>query len=172
MHAPFEVDIVDNSPADSDRESTEPALAIPVDRVNFIIEKLREFDAPDSPTGEYDDTYAPTFDAENQDALEDREDQDRNIPVMQELKSYIDDLTVDEQVDLVALVWLGREVDGSARDWTGIREEAAAAYNGRTLDYLLGTALAADFLEEALSLLGYELDRTRPDGQAFGARFH
>lgn len=163
---------MDNSPTDPDPESAGPALAIPIDRVNFIIEKLREYDAPDSPTGDDDDTYAPPFDAEDQGDLEEREHQDRNIPVMQELKSYIDDLTVDEQVDLVALVWLGRETDGSARDWPEIRDEAAAAYNGRTLDYLLGTALAADFLEEALSLLGYELDRARPDGQAFGARFH
>jgi hypothetical protein len=37
----------------------------------------------------------------------------------------------------------------------GGAEEAARAHNARTVEYLIGTPLVADFLEEALSKLGY-----------------
>ena len=75
----------------------------------------------------------------------------------------INSLSEDEQIDLAALMWLGRD-DYSARDWPTVPEEAARAHNERTANYLLGTPLLADFLEEGLSLLGrsceeFEMDR-------------
>jgi hypothetical protein len=66
--------------------------------------------------------------------------------------SLVNSLSQDEQIDLVALSWLGRD-DYSASDWPAVRAEAARAHNERTADYLLGTA-AGHFLEEGLSLLG------------------
>ena len=39
-----------------------------------------------------------------------------------------------------------------------MREEAARAHNQRTADYLLGTPLLGDFLEEGLSMLGYSCE--------------
>jgi len=83
--------------------------------------------------------------------------------VQEELTSLINSLSEDEQIDLVALAWLGRN-GYSASDWPAVREEAARAHNERTADYLLGTPLVADFLEEGLSLLGgsceeYEIER-------------
>ena len=69
----------------------------------------------------------------------------------------INSLSVDEQIDLVALAWLGRD-DYSAADWPAVREEAARAHNQRTADYLLGTPLLGDFLEEGLSMLGYSCE--------------
>ncbi len=73
--------------------------------------------------------------------------------MVEELTSFINCLSEDEQIDLVALTWLGRD-DYSATDWPTVRAEAAHAHNQRTAGYLLGTPLLADFLEEGLSLLG------------------
>ncbi len=86
----------------------------------------------------------------NVEVLEEHEDD----PVVEELTSLINSLSEDEQIDLVALAWLGRD-DYSASDWTTVREEAARAHNQRTADYLLGMPLVGDYLEEGLSMLGY-----------------
>jgi len=78
-------------------------------------------------------------------------------PVLYELTSLINDMNEDEQIDLVALAWLGR--DGiAASDWTEIRREAARAHNERTADYLLGMPQLGDFLEEGLSMLGHSCE--------------
>jgi hypothetical protein len=73
--------------------------------------------------------------------------------VVEELTSFIDTLSEDEQIDLVALAWLGRDGNGAA-DWPATRREAARAHNDRTAAYLIGTPMLADFLEEGLSVLG------------------
>ncbi len=39
-----------------------------------------------------------------------------------------------------------------------MREEAARAHNDRTAEYLIGTPLVGDFLEEGLSKLGYSCE--------------
>jgi hypothetical protein len=129
-------------PIDTDRE-----LAISPEKVCFIIVKAREFDAKDEVT-EPDPGSNPSDD---QDAavLEDHADD----PVVEELTSLIDSLSEDEQIDLVALAWLGRD-DNEASDWPAVRDEAARAHNRRTSSYLLGMPLLSDFLEEGLSLLG------------------
>jgi len=78
-------------------------------------------------------------------------------PTQQELRTFIDMLTEDEQVDLVALTWLGRG-DGTLDDWSDLREEAARLHNNRTAAYLLGKPMLADHLEEGLSLLGFSCE--------------
>jgi uncharacterized protein DUF3775 len=122
-------------------------LTISPEKVCFIIVKAREFDAKDQVT-EPDPGSNPSDDG-NAAILEDHDDD----PVVEELTSFINCLSEDEQIDLVALAWLGRE-DYSAGDWATVRAEAARAHNKRTADYLLGTPLLPDFLEEGLSLLG------------------
>jgi hypothetical protein len=77
--------------------------------------------------------------------------------VVEEIASFINSLSEDEQIDLVALAWLGRD-DYAASDWTEVRAEAARAHNERTAEYLLGTPMVGDFLEEALSMLGYSCE--------------
>jgi len=87
-------------------------------------------------------------------------------PVVEELTSFISSLGEDEQIDLVALAWLGRD-DNTIEDWPALREEAARAHStrtGHTANYLLGMPLVSDYLEEALSLFGqscedFEIDR-------------
>jgi len=126
----------------------EVTLAISPEKVCFIIVKAREFDAKDELT-EPDPGSNPTDDMEIS-VLEEHADD----PVVEELTSLINALSEDEQVDLVALMWLGRD-DYAARDWSAVREEAARAHNDRTAEYLIGTPLVGDFLEEGLSKLGY-----------------
>ncbi len=123
-------------------------LAISPEKVCFIVVKAREFDAKDE-VSEPDPGSNPSDDRDVA-VLEDHEDD----PVVEELTSFIDALSEDEQIDLVALAWLGRD-DYSARDWPAVREDAARAHNDRTAAYLLGIPLLGDFLEEGLSLLGY-----------------
>src|SRR5579885_3337201 len=118
------------------------------EKVCFIVLKAREFDAKDSVT-EVDPGSNPSDD-KGISVLEDH----RDDPVVEELRSLINSLSEDEQIDLVALAWLGRD-DYTAGDWPAVREEAAQAHNQHTADYLLGIPLRGDFLEEGLSMLGY-----------------
>jgi hypothetical protein len=75
-------------------------------------------------------------------------------PTQQELRTFINALTEDEQIDLVTLTWLGRG-DGEVAEWDEMREEALRLHNNRTAQYLLGKPMLADHLEEGLSQLGY-----------------
>jgi Protein of unknown function (DUF3775) len=132
-------------------DKDESPLTISPEKVCFIIIKAREFGAKDEVT-EPDPGSNPSDDKDTA-VLEDHEDD----PVVEELTSLINSLSEDEQVDLVALAWLGRE-EYSASDWLTVREEAARAHNQRTADYLLGMPLVGDFLEEGLSVLGYSCE--------------
>ncbi len=129
----------------------ESPLTISPEKVCFIIIKAREFDAKDEVT-EPDPGSNPSDDM-GVEVLEEHSDD----PVVEEITSLINSLSEDEQIDLVALTWLGRD-DYSAADWTTVREEAARAHNQRTAEYLLGTPLLGDFLEQGLSMLGYSCE--------------
>ena len=83
-------------------------------------------------------------------------DQEDDLTV-QELKSMVDDLEPDQQVSLVALMWLGRG-DFDAADWQSALDEAGKSWTPRTADYLIGTPLVADYLAEGLSELDYSPD--------------
>ena len=126
-------------------------LTISPEKVCFIIIKAREFDVKDAVTDP--DPGSNPSDDKDAAVLEDHSDD----PVVEELTSLINSLSVDEQVDLVTLAWLGRD-DYTADDWAAVREEAAAAHNRRTASYLLGMPLLGDFLEEGLSMLGYSCE--------------
>src|SRR5689334_15894564 len=114
-----------------------PELMISPEKVAFLIEKAREFDVkeldsdPDSGSNGADD--------EMLDVLEDN----GRDPVMRELTGFINALTEDEQIDLVALMRLGRG-DGSLAEWKDLRREAAEGRNGRTARYLLGEPMLGD----------------------------
>lgn len=124
-----------------------PDLSISAEKLCFIIAKAREFDVKDVVT-DPDDSSNPTDDA-NLAVLEDHKDD----PVVQELTAVINAMSVDEQVDLVALTWLGRG-DGNLEDWADLRAEATRAHNRRTAAYLLGMPLLADHLDDAISQFG------------------
>jgi hypothetical protein len=113
--------------------------------------KAREFDVKDVVTNPEDSSSA-TDDAMAS-VLEDRSDD----PVAQELRGFISALNEDEQIDLVALTWLGRG-DGTIADWDDLRAEASRAHNSRTAAYLLGIPLLADYLEEGMAQFGLSCD--------------
>jgi len=132
-------------------EDQPSVLTISPEKVFFVIVKRREFDAKDVVT---DPSPGSNPSDDNERAiLEDH----ANDPVVEELTSFINSLSEDEQIYIVALAWLGRD-DYSAEDWEDVRQEASRAHNERTAGYLLGTPLLGDFLEEGLSLLGYSLE--------------
>ena len=139
------------TPTDGTRDEDAQTLVISSEKVCFIIIKAKEYDAKDEIT-EPDPGSNPSDDKDAA-VLEDHEDD----PVVEELTSLIDSLSEDEQIDLVALAWLGRD-DYSATDWLAVREEAARAHNERTAEYLLGMPLVGDFLAEGLSMLGYSCE--------------
>ncbi len=124
-----------------------PELAISPEKLCFIVVKAHEFDAKDIVTDP--DSGSNAADDAMLSVLEDHKDD----PVVFELRGFIGALTEDEQIDLVALAWLGRG-DGSLADWEELRAEAARAHNKRTASYLLGMPLLADYLEEGLSEFG------------------
>jgi hypothetical protein len=126
-------------------------IEISPEKVCFVAIKAREFDVKDLVT-EPDPGSNPTDDKMVA-VLEDHEDD----PVLEELTSFIAAMSEDEQIDLVALAWLGRG-DYTADDWGSVREEAARAHNDKTALYLLGMPLLSDYLEEGLGLLGYSCE--------------
>lgn len=128
-----------------------PELAISAEKIAVIIAKARQFDVKDVVTDP--DSGSNASDDAMLSVLEDHADD----PVRSELTAIIRSLNADEQIDLVALAWLGRG-DGELDDWSDIRAEAAQAHNRRTAEYLLGTPLLGDLLEVALAQFGHSVE--------------
>lgn len=122
-------------------------LTIDPTKVCYVIIKAREFHVKVDP-GEMDEGSNPS-DEDVRSILEDYEDD----PTYEELKSFLESLNEDEIVDLLALTWLGRGVF-TTDDWANAIDEAQRANNEHTPDYLIGTPLLSDYLEEGLSQFG------------------
>jgi hypothetical protein len=118
-----------------------PNLSISPEKVFFIIAKSRQ-----------SESSAAGLDQEavsGDDMPEDHSERTDRA----ELSGFIRGLNEDEQIDLVALMWLGRG-DGELGNWRELRAEASRAHNNRTASYLIGTPMLADYLEEAMSGFG------------------
>jgi hypothetical protein len=122
-------------------------LGISSEKVCYIIVKARQFEAKDV-VADPDSGSNPTDDGVVS-VLEDQPDD----PVYEELMAFIAGLDEDEQIDLIALTWLGRG-DASLEEWDDLRSEAARARNERTAAYLLGLPLLPEHLQEGLSQFG------------------
>jgi len=120
---------------------------ISTDKVCYLIIKAREFDAKVGV--EEPEPGGNPSDSGTLEILQDYADD----PTIQEIKTFVDDLNEDEQIDLVALMWMGRG-DYTIDEWDDACEEAKRARDehGHTADYLLGAPLLGDYLEEGLSL--------------------
>ena len=127
---------------------TEAELSVSLEKVCFVIAKAREFETKDVPN--IPDEASNASDDRMIEVLEDRPNEDA---VLQELRSIIGDMSDDEQIDLVALAWLGRG-DAGAEGWEELRSEAARAHNRRTAAYLLAMPLLPTYLQDALDQLG------------------
>ncbi len=126
-------------------------LNIPLEKLAYIIEKAREFDVEVAPVNEH--AGANLADEDMGDILEDT----RSNPSHEELVGAIESLNDDELDELVALTWLGRG-DYSKNEWKQALAAARQRHNKREADYLAGTPLLADYLEEAVDQLGYSLE--------------
>jgi hypothetical protein len=126
-------------------------LNIPLENLAFIIIKAREFDAEVPPVDE-DSGSNPSDDAE-WDVLQASADN----PTYQELVDAINGLGDPERIELLALTWLGRG-DYAKEEWPDAVEEARRIHDEKETQYLIGTPLLADYLEEGLSQLGYSLE--------------
>jgi len=126
-----------------------PNLAISAEDVGFLIVKAREFDVketnsdPDSGSNATDDNMI--------DVLEDN----GSDPVASEIAAFINGLSEEEKIDLVALMRLGRG-DGTIEEWDDLRREAAdeRERNRYTARYLLGEPLLGDYLADGLAAFG------------------
>ena len=70
-----------------------------------------------------------------------------------ELRAFIDRLDEEEQISLVALMWIGRE-SFAADELQEAKATARAEATTPTVDYLLGTPHLSDHLENGLDELG------------------
>jgi hypothetical protein len=127
-------------------------LEISLETLAFIITKAREFDAevpadPDAATG----SDAP--DDDEREVLLDTPDN----PTEQELRDAIDGLGVVERQELLALMWLGRG-DYDAGNWREALRQAEQTADANLTNYLVGTPLLGDYLEEGAAALGLSLE--------------
>jgi hypothetical protein len=130
-----------------------PELNISREKVAFLIDKAQQFDVKDLRTDP--DSGSNPADDNEVDVLEDN----GSDSVADELASFIRALNEDEQIDLVALMWLGRG-DGTIEEWDQLRARSAERRSGyrnprrEIVRYVLGEPLLGDLLAEGLDKFG------------------
>lgn len=126
-------------------------LSVHPDTICFIIAKAREFQAkeqvviPETPSSPSDD-WALQVLADHIDDLS-----------LLEVKTTVQDLSPEQQAELVALMWLGRG-DYDMEDWYTAIEDAQHAQSDNTAQYLLAHPYVSDYLEEGLIQHGYSCE--------------
>ena len=127
------------------------AMDVSPDKVCFIIQKAHEFHAkeevviPEEPSAPSDDWALQV--------LADHSDD----PSYQELRDLISTMDTEEQVNLVALMWLGRG-DYAGDEWDTALADARQRLSSHTAEYIIATPMVADYLEEGLTMLGYSCE--------------
>lgn len=125
-------------------------LSTPLEQLAYIVEKAREFDAMTDASG--DEPGSNESDDGEVAILEDTADN----PTRQELEAALEALDETQRVELLALMWLGRG-DYARSEWREALAQAREIHDEHEIDYLIGTPLLADYLEEAITALGYSL---------------
>jgi hypothetical protein len=124
-------------------------LTISPETAFYIIVKAREFDEKVPPTDP--DSGSNPADDREVDVLEEGSDD----TVEEELEAALGALNIDEQLDLMALTWLGR---GDFTSFAEARQEADDMRDKHIAIYLKGTPKLGDYLEEGLAQLGHSLE--------------
>ena len=122
-------------------------LDISPEKVAHVIVRSRELDGKVAAWDSSGD------EADSNNILEAR----RDDPTEAELREFIDEMNVDEKIALVALMWIGRgtfEPDDIQEALDTARSERV----NRTVDYLLGVPLLADYLEDGLDRMGISVE--------------
>ena len=133
-------------------------LDIGVKKIGYIATLLKEYEATVPSSGLHDG--GNPVDDEAMVALE-----SGSSRANRELEAYLKNLNDDEKLDLVTLMWMGRD-ELSEDSWDELRETAIREGAGKsTADYIMGTPLAAQYLEDALNELGYSVMEVEADFQ-------
>lgn len=131
-----------------------PELRISPEKVCFVVMRARQIEAKEvggglgdgsNPSDQGIDDEAPDIDAL---------DADLDDATEMELRDAIGSLNEDETLDLIALMRLGRDDAATLDDWDEILAEVAASQDTPAADYLLGTPLLSEYLEEGLDKFG------------------
>lgn len=136
----------------------ELAMALPVQKLAFIIEKAREFDAmvddddPDTGSNPADDRGVSILEATPDNPAED------------ELTAALANLNDDELTELLAVLWVGRG-DYDRENWREAMRQAREAKNKRIVSYLVGTPMLGDLIEEGLAELGVSVPLPTEEGR-------
>jgi hypothetical protein len=123
-------------------------LSVNPETVCFIIDKAHQFHAKEQVVIP-EQSLSPTDDWAMQ-VLADHADD----PTFDEAKSTLADLEPDQQVEVVALLWLGRG-DYELEEWESAVADAKDAWNENVAEYLFAHPQLADHLLEGLDLMGY-----------------
>ena len=129
-----------------------PTLTISLEKLAYIVEKAREYDAEVPVDPDYEEGSDAADDDERQILLDTPDN-----PTAQELRDAIDGLNIDEREELLALMWLGRG-DYDAQGWSDALAQARETRSSTETEYLLGTPLLGDYLEEGVEALGLSLE--------------
>jgi hypothetical protein len=133
-----------------------PEISISAEKVAFLIEKTREYDVKEGATDPASGSNA--IDDNMIDVLAD----DGSDPVAQEITGFVNSLTEDEQVDLIALMRLGRG-DAEIGEWNRLRSETRDTREAPAARVLLGEPLVSDYLAEGLSAFGVDWVAAAPE---------
>ncbi|MGO4915897.1 DUF3775 domain-containing protein [Pseudogemmobacter sp. W21_MBD1_M6] len=130
----------------SSGSDAEVELSVPLATVCYIIQRAHDLHGKTASSLPEEETL-PADDPEAE-ILEDRAGDSAGL----ELETAISDLPEDAQIDLVALMWLGRDEE----DWEHLRKLADQEHTEATAAYLCGTPLLADYLAAGLNALGLD----------------
>ncbi|HEX6443184.1 MAG TPA: DUF3775 domain-containing protein [Stellaceae bacterium] len=132
-----------------------PELRISVEKVCALIEAARELagkvpSTAGDRTTTGDDSELVTI--EEPEGMGESEDARRRETV-----EFIAGLNVEEQTDLLALIWLGRG-DYDISEWDEALAEAEARIAARDPDYMIGDAALPGYLGDGLEAFGLSCD--------------
>lgn len=120
-----------------------PELELNPDIVRSLIDKAHEFHSREDVTfpDEPEDVQPEWAEMVTADYSTD--------PYYMEIKNLIEDLEPDQQMMIVALMWVGRG-DYGVDEWADALAFAEETWTDHTAEYLIGTALLADYLDLGL----------------------
>ena len=133
-----------------------PEISISAEKVAFLIEKTREFDVKEGATDP--DSGSNATDDDMIDVLEDS----GHDAVVQEITGFVRGLSEDEQIDLIALMRLGRG-DAEFEEWDRLWRETRDTREAPAARVLLDEPLVSDYLAEGLNAFGINWAEAVPD---------
>ena len=133
-----------------------PEISISAEKVAFLIEKTREFDVKEGATDP-----ASGSNATDDDMIDVLADNGHDA-VVQEITGFVRGLSEDEQVDLIALMRLGRG-DAEFEEWDRLRRETRDTSETPAAQILMEEPLVSDYLAEGLNAFGINWAEAVPD---------